>query len=150
MRLARFSRSLSRVLIAGAMCLVGTAVWAQGTVTGRVTAQGSDAPLSDARVLALGTNAAANTSQDGRYTLKGVRAGTIELQVLRVGYQPLKKTVTVTTGATATADFQLVVAVVRLQDVVTTSASRTMDVVSAKSRVAVAPAVTVTVFFNGL
>jgi hypothetical protein len=90
------------------MCLVATAVWAQGTVTGRVTAQGSNAPLSDARVLALGTNAAANTAQDGRYTLRGVRAGTIELQVLRVGYQPLKKTVTVTTGATANADFELV------------------------------------------
>ena len=104
MRLARFARSLSRVLIAGAMCLVATAVWAQGTVTGRVTAQGSNAPLSDARVLALGTNAAANTAQDGRYTMSGVRAGTIEVQVFKVGYQPLKKTVTVTAGATTNAD----------------------------------------------
>src|SRR6185436_3982051 len=105
----RFARPLSHVL---ALCLSGTAAWAQGTVTGRVTAQGSNAPLSDARVLALGTNAAANTSQDGRYTLRGVRTGTIEVQVLRVGYQPLKKTVTVAAGASANLDFELTVAVV--------------------------------------
>ena len=121
MRLARFARPFSRVLTAGAMCLVGSAAWAQGTVTGRVTAQGSNQPLSDARVLALGTNAAANTNQDGRYTLRGVRSGTIEVQVLHVGYQPLKKTVTVTAGGTATTDFALTTAVVRLQDVVTTA-----------------------------
>jgi TonB-linked SusC/RagA family outer membrane protein len=107
--------------MAGAMCLVGTAAWAQGTVTGRVTARGTTEPLSDARVLALGTNAAANTAQDGRYTLRGVRAGTIEVQVLRIGYEPLKKTVTVTTASTATLDFELTATIVRLQDVVTTA-----------------------------
>jgi outer membrane receptor protein involved in Fe transport len=121
MRLARFARPFSRVLMAGAMCLVGTAAWAQGTVTGRVTAQGTNEPLSDARVLALGTNAAATTAQDGKYTMNGVRAGTIEVQVLRVGYQPLKKTVTVTAGGTAALDFELTVAIVKLQDVVTTA-----------------------------
>ena len=121
MRLARFARPFSRVLMAGAMCLVGTAAWAQGTVTGRVTAQGSNGPLKDAHVLALGTNAAATTNQDGKYTMNGVRAGTIEVQVLLVGYQPLKKTVTVTAGATANVDFQLTATVVRLPDVVTTA-----------------------------
>jgi hypothetical protein len=75
MRLARFTRLLSRVVTAGAMCFVGTAARAQGTVTGRVTALASREALSDTRVLALGTNATANTSQDGRYTLRGVRAG---------------------------------------------------------------------------
>lgn len=121
MRLAQFARPFSTAVIASAMCLVSSAALAQGTVTGRVTAQGTNAPLSDARVLALGTNAAASTSQDGSYTLRGVRAGTIEIQVLHVGYQALKKTVTVTAGATATADFALATAVVRLQDVVTTA-----------------------------
>src|SRR5439155_10212808 len=121
MRLVRFARPFLRVLRAGAMCLVGTAAWAQGTVTGRVTAQGTNEPLTDARVLALGTNAAATTAQDGKYTMNGVRAGTIEVQVLRIGYAPLKKTVTVTAGAAVNLDFQLTVAAVRLQDVVTTA-----------------------------
>src|SRR6185295_20186104 len=61
------------------------------------------------------------TAQDGKYTMNGVRAGTIDVQVLRVGYTPLKKTVTVTAGATATLDFELATSVVRLQDVVTTA-----------------------------
>src|SRR4029078_4417300 len=49
MRLARFSRSLLPVLIAGAMCLVGTAVWAQGTVTGRWAAEGGRGPARRSR-----------------------------------------------------------------------------------------------------
>jgi TonB-linked SusC/RagA family outer membrane protein len=121
MKNARLLRPFSLGLMAGAMCLVGTAASAQGTVTGRVTAQGSNAPLSDARVLALGTNAAATTGQDGKYTMRGVRAGMIEIQALRVGYQPLKKTVSVTAGATVSVDFELGAAIVTLQDVVTTA-----------------------------
>lgn len=121
MRPGRFARSFSHVLMAGAMCFVGTALSAQGTVTGRVTAQGSNEPIVDARVLALGTNSAASTGQDGRYTMRGVRTGEIEVQVLRVGFQPLKKTVTVTSGGSATADFELTTAVVKLAEVVTTA-----------------------------
>ena len=121
MGLARFTRLLSPVFLAGAMCLVASTARAQGRVTGRVTAQDSNQPLTDARVLAVGTNAVASTNQDGRYTLNGVRAGTIEVQVFHVGYQPLKKSVTVTAGDAATLDFQLTPAIVRLQDVVTTA-----------------------------
>ena len=121
MRFARSPRPFSPVLLAATLWLAGTAAWAQGTVTGRVTAQGTNEPLGDARVLAIGTSAATNTAQDGKYSLRGVRSGTIEVQVFRVGYQPLKKSVSVTDGGTATVDFELAQAVVRLQDVVTTA-----------------------------
>src|SRR5262249_20846301 len=47
--------------------------------------------------------------------------GSVDLQVLHVGYTSAKKTVTVTAGTTTTADFALAIAVVRLQDVVTTA-----------------------------
>ena len=120
---ARFTRSFARVLMAGGLCTIGTAALARGTgtITGRVTAQGAGAPLSDARVLALGTNLAATTGQDGRYTLSRVRAGAIDVQVFRVGHQPIKKSITVTAGGTVTVDFELATAVVQLQDVVTTA-----------------------------
>ncbi len=121
MRIARFAQSFPRMLAAGALCLVGTATWAQGTITGRVTEQGNAQPLVGARVLALGTNLGANTGQDGSYSMRGVRAGTVEVQVLRIGYEPLKKTVTVTNGGSVTADFQLTATVVQLADVVTTA-----------------------------
>ena len=80
MRFARSPRPFSPVRVAATLWLVGSAAWAQGTVTGRVTAQGTNEPLGDARVLAIGTTAATNTAQDGKYTLRGVRAGTIELE----------------------------------------------------------------------
>ena len=121
MRPARFVRPLLLLFMTGAIPLASTVAMAQGVVTGHVTAQGSGAPLAGAHVLALGTNAAANTAQDGKYTMSGVRTGTIEVQVLRVGYEPLKKTVTVTAGGTTTADFELTVAVVKLQEVLTTA-----------------------------
>jgi TonB-linked SusC/RagA family outer membrane protein len=94
---------------------------AQGTITGHVRARGSGEALPDAHVLALGTSASAVTGQDGKFTMNNVRVGSVEIQVLRVGYSGVKQTVTVTAGQTTTADVELTVAIVRLQDVVTTA-----------------------------
>lgn len=97
------------------------AVAQQGTISGRVTAQGAGNPLADANVLVLGSNATASTNEDGRFSLKNVRAGTHEVQVLRVGFRPLKKQVTVAAGAVATADFEMTASVVQLDEIVTTA-----------------------------
>lgn len=121
MRPARFAQSFSRMVVAGALTLIGTTLWAQGTVTGKVTAQDNNTPVVGARVIALGTNSTALTGQDGKYTMYGVRAGSIDVEVLRIGYQSLKKTVTVANGSAATLDFSLVASVVQLADVVTTA-----------------------------
>src|SRR5439155_2828210 len=114
---------LSRVLMVAGLCTFGVAptTQAQGTITGRVVVQGTTQPLADARVLALGTNSSGTSAEDGKYTLSNVRSGTVDVQVLRMGYTAVKKTVTVTAGATTTADFELAVSVVRLQDVVSTA-----------------------------
>jgi TonB-linked SusC/RagA family outer membrane protein len=121
MRLARFARPISLALTVAAMSFAGTPAMAQGTVTGRVTAKGTNEPLSDARVLVVGTNAATATAQDGKYTLNRVRSGAVEVQVFRLGYESMKHTATVTSGGSVTVDFDLTPAVVRLQDVVTTA-----------------------------
>jgi TonB-linked SusC/RagA family outer membrane protein len=121
MSLHRFARSYRSLLIASVLCFLGADAWAQGTITGRVTVQGTNEPLADARVLALGTNASAITNQDGRFTLSRVRDGAIEVQALRVGYQPLKKSVTVSGESPVTVDFALTAAVVRIADVVITA-----------------------------
>lgn len=94
---------------------------AQGTVTGRVTAAGTGQPLADARILVIGTSLASVTADDGRFTLRNAPAGTLQLQVLRVGYQSQKRTVTVTNGQSSSADFVLSVAVAQLEEVVTTA-----------------------------
>src|SRR5438552_4674115 len=123
MRRRRGREFLSRVITVAALCMMGAAsiADAQGTVTGRVVAQGTNEPLADARVLALGTNAAAISAQDGKYTLTNVRSGSVEIQVLRIGFAASKKTVIVNAGATTTADFVLETAIVRLQEVVSTA-----------------------------
>src|SRR4051812_22850830 len=94
---------------------------AQGTLTGRVTAQGSGQPLAEARVLLIGTTLAATTGEDGKYTLRNVPNGTAQLQVLRVGFQSVKKPVNVASGSITNVDFQLNVAVAQLEEVVTTA-----------------------------
>src|SRR6476660_9247937 len=77
---------------------------AQGTIAGQVTDNLSKEPLADAKLIVVGTTASATTSQDGRYRLSGVRAGSVDVQILRVGYTSVKRTVTVVSGQTLTLD----------------------------------------------
>ena len=58
---------------------------------------------------------------DGKYSIKGIPAGTAEVRIIRVGYQEQKKSVTITDGGTATLDFAMSATVVQLQEVVTTA-----------------------------
>src|SRR5262249_48711501 len=70
--------------VAGAALTLVTAagrVSAQGTITGRVTALVGGTPLVDARIVMIGTSITGTTSEDGRYTLRNVPAGTAQLQV---------------------------------------------------------------------
>ena len=91
-----------------------------GTISGRVTAA-STTPLSDGRVMLVGTSVTTLTNADGRYILRNVPPGTVEVRVLRVGYTEQKKPVTVAPGANVTLDFQMKQAVVQLQEIVTTA-----------------------------
>ena len=94
---------------------------AQGTITGRVTSASNDAPLNGARVLVVGANASAVAGEDGKFTMRNVGVGNVEVQVLAVGFQSIKKRATVTNGGTVVLDFQLPIAVIQLQDVVITA-----------------------------
>ena len=71
----------------------------QATITGRVTAVGTSEPLPDARVMLVNSSLATSTNAEGRYTLRGVPSGAVDVRVLRVGYQEQKKAVTVSAGA---------------------------------------------------
>ena len=93
----------------------------QATVSGRVAAEGTSEPLPEARVFLVGTTLNVATGPDGRYTIRGVPAGTAEVRVIRVGYQEQKKAVAVAAGATGTLDFVMKQAIVQLQEIVTTA-----------------------------
>jgi TonB-linked SusC/RagA family outer membrane protein len=115
-------RFLALIGAALALCGATAELHAQGgTVTGRITALPAGNPLAETRVLVIGTALSTTTGEDGSYTLRNVPAGAAQIQALRVGYKSTKQTVTVTNGATATADFSMAVAVAQLDEVVTTA-----------------------------
>ena len=111
------------MLFAAAVCapaLLPLGLHAQqgGTVTGRVTDQGTQAPVPDAQVVVVGTQRGAQTDAQGRYTLSGVPAGSRDIRARRVGYAPRTITVSVVAGQSTTANFVLPQAASQLQEVV--------------------------------
>jgi TonB-linked SusC/RagA family outer membrane protein len=118
-RFAGFVRRLPLLSFALAAAFPAVAI-AQGTVTGRVTGEDQQ-PVSGARVQVVNTALGATAGADGRYTIRGVRTGTVEIRALRVGYREMKKSVTVPANASVTLDFALERAVVQIQEVVTTA-----------------------------
>src|ERR1044071_2919463 len=93
----------------------------QATISGKITAAGTAQPLVEARVQVVGQSIVGSASADGRYTLRGVPPGTVDIRVIRVGYVEQKKSVTVPPGGTVTLDFTMETAIVKLQEVVTTA-----------------------------
>jgi len=86
-----------------------------GTVLDSATAQ----PVALATVSVTGSRLGAQTNADGRYTIANVPAGTHQLRVQRLGFQPRERSVTVVAGETVTADVRLSTQVVQLQEIVT-------------------------------
>ena len=93
---------------------------AQGTITGHITTE-AGTPLPDARVIVIASTASATTGPDGRFILRNVAPGAMTLQALHVGFQSLKKTVTIAGKDSVVADFVMKQAIVQLDEIVTTA-----------------------------
>ena len=78
-----------------------------GTITGRVTATATGTPIAGAQVAIVGTQTGGVASAEGRYTIRNVPAGTHTLRAQFIGFAPITQTVTVTPGATVTANFEM-------------------------------------------
>src|SRR3954453_18007092 len=109
MRSRRAGRMLALVMLAAAG--IGGPLSAQGsqqgTISGRVTDASTNAPIPAAAVTVVGTTVIAQTNEQGQSSLRGVRSGTVEVRVLRVGYSEQRASVNVTAGGTATLDLQM-------------------------------------------
>jgi len=116
-------RSIVRAMagVAALLFVAAMPLFAQGVVTGRVVSVEGKTPLGDVQILVEGTSIVAITGAEGRFTLRNVPVGPRELRAFRVGYTPQKKPVTVTSGQTATIEFEMVQAIVKLQEVITTA-----------------------------
>lgn len=112
-------RSLVRLisLFAGALLLnssLPVAVEAQaGTVQGRI-ADSAGGAIVGASVSVEGTTIRATSTLSGRYTLRGVPAGTRTLRVRAIGYTPSDAQVTVVGADVTEQDFTLVRSAVEL------------------------------------
>ncbi|MDE3217478.1 MAG: carboxypeptidase regulatory-like domain-containing protein, partial [Gemmatimonadota bacterium] len=119
---ARVARSaLAGLAAAAAFATAAHAQAGRGMISGRVTATGTNQPLSDSRVMLVGTAVATTTNAEGGYTLRNVPTGKVQVRVIRLGYQEQVLPVTVAAGETATLDFTMTEAVVQLSQIVTTA-----------------------------
>jgi len=121
-RLVRNILRLGLSIIAMLLCMAspGRAQDA-GTITGIVVDATSRTPVQSAQVQIVGTTRGVVTGEDGRFRMSGVRPGTYQVRVLRLGYQASAQTVNVASGATADLSFALAQAAVSLEQVVTTA-----------------------------
>ncbi|GJG87036.1 SusC/RagA family TonB-linked outer membrane protein [Gemmatimonadetes bacterium T265] len=98
---------------------------ARGTITGRVTEQGSGRPLADAQVIVVGTQIGAQTGPDGTFRIAGVPAGPVVLRALRIGFRATTQSVTVPSGGSVVAALALASAPTSLEQVVVTATGGT-------------------------
>ena len=113
------------LLLAGAMLCAPalTPLGAQdqtGTIRGVVVDSSTNQPVADANVVVEGTRRGAITGSDGSFVIGGVPAGTYTVRARRIGFGAPAQVVTVSAGATVTANFALDRRVAVLEEVVTT------------------------------
>ena len=138
----RLRWSGARALLAALVLGVASRAQAQtapGSVTGKVTDASGGAAIAGVRVTVSGTTLAALSGADGAYTLRGVAAGTVELQVVRLGYQAQRQTVTVVSGVPTIANFSMTAATYSLSAVVTTATGqqRKVEIANSTTQIAV-------------
>jgi TonB-dependent starch-binding outer membrane protein SusC len=89
-----------------------------GTISGTVTDAASRRPVSDVRVHVAGTTLQGVTDLRGLYRIVNVPAGEVKLEVRRIGYKAVEKTLTLAAGQESAQDFTLAASVVTLEEVV--------------------------------
>jgi TonB-linked SusC/RagA family outer membrane protein len=101
--------------------VLGLSPQPSGVITGHVTDAVLKTPLSQVSVRIDGMSSRnALSGASGEYTIGGVAPGTYRVTARRVGYPPLTKDVTVSSGRTE-LDFALLAAPTKLDEIVTTA-----------------------------
>ncbi|HVZ77542.1 MAG TPA: TonB-dependent receptor [Gemmatimonadaceae bacterium] len=96
-----------------------TAQAQQGVIQGTVRDRGSQQPIEGAVISIPGTRLGGSTDGRGHYVVRGA-SGTVTVHVQRIGYRPMDRSVTVPGEGSVTADFDLSISAVELNQVVTT------------------------------
>lgn len=112
------------VLVLGCTAVGVLSAQNTGRIVGRVVDAEQGAPVAGAQVEAVGAGVRTVSALDGRYTLGGVPAGPVSVQVRMIGFAP--KTVTgivVPTGGTVAQDIAMVAEAVQLAEISVSAAA---------------------------
>jgi TonB-linked SusC/RagA family outer membrane protein len=96
-----------------------------GTIVGRVTDRTTGQPIPEANVTVVGSTRGGRTSEQGRYRIAGVPAGTHQVRVTRLGYTAETRPAIVAAGQELTVDFQAGQTAVQIDEVVVTATGET-------------------------
>ncbi len=107
------------IVVAGLLVLAQTApAAAQGTLRGMVTHAGTGGALAGAQVTLTGLDMGASTNPSGTYEINGIPAGTHNVEIVLIGYQTERRSVTISDGGTATLNVALSVGAVAIEGLV--------------------------------
>ena len=122
MRLNFIRNGLGAVLALATLILAPPrALAAQGAnVEGTITDAASGAPIIDAIVSVAGTRLQGVSNVRGYYRITGIPAGTVTLQVRRIGYRTLSRSLDLSDAQNVTADYAITASVVVLEEIVVT------------------------------
>ena len=120
MRINRWSVPLLCGGLLAALPAIGVAQ-GTGTIVGRVTDRATQQPIPEVQIVVAGTTRGTRADAQGDFRLTEVPAGPVQLRALRLGYQSQTQPVSVVAGATATANFELVVTARTLDEVTITA-----------------------------
>ncbi len=97
------------IITVAILCLFQTSLLAQtGTISGTIYNSASNQPLAYANIILLGTNLGAMSLNDGKFTIKGVPAGTYTVKAMMMGFKAYEKPNTaVNSGKDTRLDFRL-------------------------------------------
>jgi TonB-dependent receptor len=99
----------TRIILLSACLLViaSGSVYANGTITGTVTDASDGSELFGATILVAGTSIGTATDIEGRYQLRHVPPGSIQLRISYIGYDTQFITIDVVSGRTSVLDIEL-------------------------------------------
>jgi TonB-dependent starch-binding outer membrane protein SusC len=116
LHITRWAAAVTSLVLAGSL----GAQAPTGTISGKVIDAATKLPISDVRVVIVGTQFAAPTNKDGEYRLVNVRTGAVTVGALRIGYKSVQNTATVVAGQTVTVNFEMATSAINLSEVVVT------------------------------
>ena len=119
--------SLLAVAAAVALILPAQAAAQDGTVTGQVVAATTGQPINGVQINIMETALGGLTNVSGRFLINRVPAGTYTVQAVYVGYGTQTQEVTVSPGGAASAQFEMEVSAVAMDELIVTGTAGAVE-----------------------